>query len=150
MSEIESVKEYIESADALMSNKAFQKNIKVMYEGSKKQAYDKHKAITTEEKDQLKTLIEVEKTLKVDMVGWRNKTLADEIKSGHEGISAVPDIPGIKFREYWHYELEDVSAVPAKFLIVDDKAIKEFARSTRGNIDVAGIKFIKKTELASS
>lgn len=150
MSEIESVAGYIKSADSLMSNKSLQKNIKALYEGSKKQAYDKHKAITTEEKAQLKTLIEVEKKLKVGMAGWRNKILADEIASGFEGVSAVPDIPGIKFREYWHYELVDVSAVPAKFLIVDDQAIKDFARSTRGNIDVAGIKFIKKTELASS
>ena len=150
MSEVTDVREYVECADALMANKSMQKSIKALYEGSKQAAHDKHKVITTEEKSKLEPLVEAEKTLKVGMTEWRNKTLADEIDACHEGVSAVPDIPGIKFREYWHYELEDASAVPAKFLMVNEKAIKEFARSTRGNIEVAGINFIKKTEIASS
>ena len=145
-----SVADYIDSAGVLAGNKRTQKEIKQSFEIPKQEAHAAHRAITTAEKEELSPLVEKEKDLKEKMIEWRNATLQYEIDNRHEGVSIVPDIPGIKFREYWHFELADAADVPREFLMLDEKKIKEFARSTRGNIEVAGINFIKKTEIASS
>lgn len=51
-------------------------------------------------------------------------------------------------RKTWKARVVDPFAVPRKFLVVDQRALDEFARATSGTIPVAGVEFFEQETLA--
>lgn len=63
---------------------------------------------------------------------------------------AEPERPqGISYREDWKFEVTDIEALPKKYMIPDEKTLAEIARSTKGLVEIPGVKFYPvKTPIA--
>ena len=55
-------------------------------------------------------------------------------------IIQKPSTAGVVFAEVWKWELEDISAVPAEFLILDEKKINGLVRAMKSDAKIPGIK----------
>ena len=55
---------------------------------------------------------------------------------------------GISTREIWKAKIINESSVPREFLIVNQKALDAFARSTKGKIKVSGVEFYSEKSVA--
>ncbi len=67
-------------------------------------------------------------------------------------VPAVPvakkiDTKGVIFVDVWKWELEDISKVPAEYLMVDTKKINGVVRSMKGDTKIPGIKIIKDKQV---
>jgi len=60
-----------------------------------------------------------------------------------------PRVAEIRTFETWGYEIVDLSLVPREWLCLDEKKIGAHARSTKGMVPVAGIRFISKKGIAA-
>lgn len=49
--------------------------------------------------------------------------------------------------EVWDFEITDTAAVPRQFLMVDEKKLRAYAKSTKGKAVVAGVRFVDKGKL---
>ena len=57
---------------------------------------------------------------------------------------------GVSSREVWKYRITDPALLPREYLIPNDALLSGFARSTKGNIPVAGVEFYAESVLAVS
>jgi hypothetical protein len=55
--------------------------------------------------------------------------------------SAVPQVKGMIHREDWTWEVEDMNKVPRKYLILDERALNNEAKTLKGRAEVPGIRF---------
>jgi hypothetical protein len=64
--------------------------------------------------------------------------------------SVAPVVKGQSLRKTWRAVVVDAAAVPREWLVVNEQALNAFARSTKGAVPVAGVRFVEETQLASS
>lgn len=70
-----------------------------------------------------------------------------QAKAEAEGIEcdltiSEPERPqGISYREDWKFEITDVNSLPRKYMVPDEKTLSEIARSTKGLVEIPGVKF---------
>ena len=62
--------------------------------------------------------------------------------------SEAPKVEGIKYRTTWKARVTKAEDVPREWLIVNDKALQSFARSTKGAVKVAGVEFYAEQGMA--
>jgi hypothetical protein len=62
--------------------------------------------------------------------------------------SVAPKAAGVSMRTAWHVEIVDASLVPRDWLTVNEKALEAFARSTKGAVAVAGVRFFSEQTMA--
>lgn len=60
-----------------------------------------------------------------------------------------PRIADIRTFETWGYEIIDANLVPREFLCIDEKKLGQHARSTKGMVPVAGVRFVSKKGIAA-
>ncbi len=52
----------------------------------------------------------------------------------------------ISYRETWKFEIEDVSIIPAEYMIPDEKKIGAVVRALKNNINIAGVRiYVEKS-----
>jgi len=64
-----------------------------------------------------------------------------------EVASVIERSKGESYRSTWRAEVTDKKAVPREWLIVNEQALNSFARSTKGQVQVAGVRFIEDKQL---
>ena len=81
---------------------------------------------------------------------------AEELKEKSETVrvpvAIIPEkrplIRGLQERKKYGFKVVDVNAIPREFLIPDEKALGELARSTKGQAVVPGIEFFEEAIIA--
>jgi len=64
--------------------------------------------------------------------------------------STTPVIAGQSIRKTWRARVVNQALVPREWLVVNEKALDAFARSTSGAVQIAGVEMYQETTLASS
>lgn len=60
-----------------------------------------------------------------------------------------PKVAGISHRQNWKARVVDPMKVPRQFLMVDEKALNAYAKSTKGAVPVEGVEFYAEDILAA-
>ncbi|MFW9821399.1 MAG: hypothetical protein ACFFE4_00595 [Candidatus Thorarchaeota archaeon] len=60
---------------------------------------------------------------------------------------AAPE--GIHYRENWKHEIVDISLIPRGYLIPNEKMLAGIAKSTKGQLQIPGVKFYKEDILVT-
>lgn len=64
--------------------------------------------------------------------------------------SAAPVVSGQSIRKTWTAKVVNLELVPREFMVVNEKALDAFAKSTKGAVKVAGVEFVEVSSIASS
>lgn len=66
-----------------------------------------------------------------------------------EKVETVPIRTGLSFSEEWSYELVDLSQVPEEYLMLNDRAVKNYIKSYKKEKpkDVPGLRFFRKSKV---
>jgi hypothetical protein len=91
------------------------------------------------EEEKLRAKLEVAKT---DKQRERLENKIADVQFAPPPSIVEPSAQGLSFREVYSFEVEDVNAIPREFMIPNDTAIGAFIRTTKGNVNIAGIKII--------
>ena len=62
----------------------------------------------------------------------------------------VEKIAGLQTKTYWKYRIADVNKIPREYMIPNEKALGEIARSTKGKIKIDGVEFYSEDKMAGS
>lgn len=63
---------------------------------------------------------------------------------------AVPKIDGIKTRKVWKFSIMDADLIPRSFMIPNEQAIGNYARTMQGNARIPGIEFYSEDVISAS
>lgn len=58
-------------------------------------------------------------------------------------------VDGLSLRHTWDFEVTDVNLIPPEYMVIDSAAIKSAIRATEGEVEIPGIKVVRKTSVAS-
>ena len=61
----------------------------------------------------------------------------------------VPAMKGISFTEVWHFQVVDVDQLPRKYMIPDQKAIREVVRALKDKTDIPGIRVFSEQQVGA-
>lgn len=87
------------------------------------------------------------KTEKADMLLDK----AENVQAFVPVIQAVETkVAGVSTRKVWKYRIVDVNKLPREYMVPNDAMLSAFAKSTQGNIPVAGVEFYSEAVLAVS
>jgi KTSC domain len=64
--------------------------------------------------------------------------------------STVPKVRGLTHREDWTWDLVDLSQVPRKYLMLDERALNNEAKTLKGRAEVPGIRFYDRGSVSVS
>jgi hypothetical protein len=67
----------------------------------------------------------------------------EALNNGSSRPSIIPTDLDISIREMWKCDVEDLDKVPREYLVVDQKMLSDLAKSTKGAIEIDGIRFYK-------
>jgi hypothetical protein len=59
-------------------------------------------------------------------------------------VTRVDKVQGVSYKEGWDFEIIDPAKVPRHFCIPDEKAIRSYIKSTKGLMEIEGVKIIPK------
>ena len=63
-----------------------------------------------------------------------------------EDTTKTEKTENISYRENWKFEIEDVSIIPAEYMIPDEKKIGAVVRALKNNINIAGVRiYVEKS-----
>ena len=80
------------------------------------------------------------------MCDWVTEQKAVEkeaLDSGSSVPSIIPTGDNVSIREIWKYEVVDANKVPKQYMKIDGQMLNGLARSTKGAIEVDGVRFYK-------
>lgn len=66
-----------------------------------------------------------------------------EAAMAEANVTVMPKVAGTSMREVWKAEITDINAVPREYMIVNQAALDAVARSTKGTLNIPGVKFVK-------
>ena len=139
------------------------KQIDLYWEEPKRNAYAAYKAINDKISEMKKALTNAEKLIKNELSDYvriqeDEKRKVEELAKTNYGVNLVvdADIPkekGTSFKTDYIIHVEDISKIPAIFngiqiLSVNEQAIKQLAKLSKGKIEIPGIK-IEETKIVS-
>lgn len=55
-----------------------------------------------------------------------------------------PKVEGVSFYEHWDFEIEDETAIPRRFLSIDEKKIRKYVQAMKGDSDIPGVRVYMK------
>ena len=61
----------------------------------------------------------------------------------------VEKVSGIQTKTIWKYRILDVNIIPREYLIPNEKMLGELARTTKGSVEITGIKFYPEEVIAA-
>jgi len=143
---VDSPKAFVKGAEALAVIKYTKKKVVNALKVQKQNAHKVHSAICKYEAKLSEPLDHAEDLMKQKMSDWyvNQKEIEDtKIENGEVCVSVIPETPNIGVRENWKAEIIDESKIPQKFWSVDKKKLAEYAKQTKGVIEVGGVEFSK-------
>lgn len=63
--------------------------------------------------------------------------------------SEAPKVEGISIRKTWRARVVNAKAISREWLIVNEKALQAFARSTKGTVKVDGVEFFEEASMSA-
>lgn len=81
---------------------------------------------------------------------FKEDTAASVIAPVVAVASVAPVVSGQSIRKTWTAKVVNLELVPREWLVVNEKALDAFAKSTKGAVKVAGVEFVEVSSLASS
>lgn len=118
---------------------------------------DEQERIRKEQEEQLRRQAEVEearqkKVLEEDAnkfaEEWEDEKAEELRKQAKEIHIEAPvlaprtEIPkGVSYRKNWKFRIVDINKLPRKYMIPNEKLLGDFARATKGTIQIEGIEF---------
>jgi hypothetical protein len=126
--------------------KTVRNGIKDALKNQKVEAQKKHKAFCSLEQKYTDPLDHAEELLKYKMAEWVTTQQLEEqeaLNNGSSRPSIIPTDLDISIREMWKCDVEDLDKVPREYLVVDQKMLSDLAKSTKGAIEIDGIRFYK-------
>lgn len=141
------------SGGCLLSEiKTVRNGIKDVLKDKKAEAQKKHKAFCALEQKYTDPLDHAEELLKSKMSEWVTGQQVEEQEAKDKvsnAPSVIPSDNGISVREMWKCEIIDKNLVPREFLSVDTKMLNGLAKSTKGAIEVEGVRFFKTNTIVN-
>lgn len=164
---ITSQAKYEDVVELTKQAKTFIAGVKAFFKPMKEKTHAAHKAVTEAESEALKHFQEAERLAKQRMSGWiqaenqkaEAKRRQQMQKAEEKGVEPPPPVQsrakveGISTQENYEVELTDHDAMlkailagkaPRNFISIDLGAIKRWANATKGNLEVPGVKVIRK------
>ena len=80
-------------------------------------------------------------TERVEKINAQIETIKDADVPAVRIESKMPDIAGVSFRKTWKARVINEDILPRKFLIPNIKMLNDFAKATKGQIQVEGVEF---------
>ena len=130
--------------------KVVRNGVKGALQDQKSRASNAHKAFCRLEQKYTDPLDHAEEILKHKMAEWVTVQQLEEQEAKDNGSnipSVIPNDMGISIRETWKCEVIDKNLVPREFLSVDTKALNGLAKSTKGAVEINGVRFYKTNSI---
>lgn len=110
----------------------------------------------------LETYMTIERVLKQRVVGYQEVLRQEKHKAivaaGQAptpmamaqltALAAPPTPAAISFRKTWEVEITDPNLVPREFLLIDTAALRKVCQSTKGQIQIPGVRFVQRESVA--
>jgi hypothetical protein len=58
-------------------------------------------------------------------------------------------VAGVSMRQSWDFEITDMAKVPLKYMVVNEKMVKDEIRAAAGAVKIPGIKVVQNTSVAA-
>ena len=129
---------------------------KEYFKPRKQKAKEVHQAWVKAEKESIKPFEEAKKIINTKMTAYLNmkqkeidkkleatKKEAEEKGINPELVSISDSLPEGHKRVTYKFKVENFSAVPDEYKLIDERALGELARKTKGEAKVEGIRFYK-------
>ena len=148
--EIETAEQYENLAGLLKQVKGKEKEIKAFFKEPKAEVYATYKAISQLEKEMLDKLAKFEKTAKAAVGEYLLK-----LEEAHtvDNPVEIPTVKGVSASDVFKFEITDENLIPdelggVKLWVVDQKAIGELIKITKGTLEIPGVKIIKEKQVS--
>ena len=63
--------------------------------------------------------------------------------------SEAPKTEGISYRKVWKYRITDEAQIPRKYLIVDERKIRQVVKALGGDAEIPGVEVFSEDEIAA-
>ena len=123
--------------------KQIRKSIESCIKPSKQQAKKIHQNYCDLESKYIAPLDHAEEVLKRKMCDWATETQIMEESSNDNSPSIIPTTDNISIRLVWKFKVVDIEKVPREYMKVDTTMLNGLAKSTKGAIEIDGIRFYK-------
>lgn len=148
--EVGNHEQYENLCELLKKVKGKEKEIKTFFKEPKAEAYATHKEISRLEKEMLDKLAKFETTAKVAVGEYLLKL--EKARTVENPID-VPAVKGVSASDVFKFEITDENLIPnelggVKLWIVDQKAIGELIKLTKGTLEIPGVKIIKEKQVS--
>lgn len=105
-----------------------------------------------EEQKKLDEQAKLEAAIQAEEEG--NEALSEAIIENQIPVTAPPvekaKTSGVSFVETWTYEIEDVTKIPTKYMIPDEKAIKKVVTAMKSRAEIPGIRVFAQKSIKSA
>lgn len=149
--------DYILATKGLITIKSLMEQIKDYWNEAKTQAYRTYKDISDKEKDMLAELSDTDKVLRSKICSYVNnkETAVRQIQEQTEkelGIvvavtSDLPKVEGISYATDFDIVIENEELIPSEYKVVDTSLIKKIVKSSKGKIEIPGVKVIENKSI---
>lgn len=146
---VDSPMKYSAGASMLSEIKETRKSIEACIKPSKQQAKKIHSNYCNLESKYIAPLDHAEELLKHKMVMWANETQISEEASQDNSPSIIPTTDNVSIRPVWKFEILDEAKVPREYLKVDTTMLNGLAKSTKGAIEIDGVRFYKANTIVN-
>ena len=143
---VDSPMKFSTGANILGEIKNTRNSIQDVLKTPKKKAKKIHRNYCELEQKYTDPLDHAEELLKSKMCDWVTEQKAVEkeaLDSGSSVPSIIPTGDNVSIREIWKYEVVDANKVPKQYMKIDGQMLNGLARSTKGAIEVDGVRFYK-------
>ena len=164
---ITSEKDFVIAGEWLISNKEMQKKVKDHFEEERAEKYAAYKAVTDTIKTYIDALEKAEKVVKKQLAAYqaeqdrirrekeeamRLERMKQEEEARKAGLAEIMPEPvyspepelakveGLSFVENWTFEITNASALPAEYLLPDDKKIRAVVKAMKGDTNIPGVR----------
>lgn len=73
---------------------------------------------------------------------------ADHVQVPTKTEQLAPKVKGTRSRTNWEYEITDKDAIPATFMIIDEKAIAAIVRHQKGATNIPGVRVFSRKQVS--
>jgi hypothetical protein len=143
---VDSPAKYSAGGSLMGEIKTVRNGIKDALKDQKTRANKAHKAFCSLEQKYTDPLDHAEELLKQKMAEWVTvQQLEEQVAkdNGSNAPSVIPSDNGISIREMWKCDVEDLEKIPREYLVPDLKMLSGLAKSTKGAVEIEGVRFFK-------
>lgn len=127
--------EYNHAADMIKLVKNLTKKVKETFDPICSATNKAHKESTAKRKEHQQPLIDAEKIIKLKMLEY-------------SGENEVQKVAGISNTSKWVAKVVDISKVPRKYMLVDQKTLDAIAKASKDLIKIPGVEFVEEKNMS--